>query len=136
MKKLTNMLQRDNRKNLNRSAVNLESQDLIMNMTPNVKQVFKKISAQLEDSAHPIGRIIRTFRRHFIKDTKEQYDGLAPLVSRKISLKKRTIAGNEEIIEFEDDDDEQYAINYERVRSMKDSGYIRRGQDSLSPPNN
>lgn len=123
------MLQRDNRKNVNRSVSTLESQDLIMNMSPNVKQVFMKIAAQLEDSAHPIGRIIRSFRRHFIKDTKEQYDGLAPLVSRKISLKKRTIAGNEEIVEFEEDDDEQYAINYERVRSLQDSRYIR--QDSL-----
>lgn len=91
MKKLTVMLTRDAKKTVNRSVSILNEQEPIMNMSANVKQVFVKISTQLEEPSHPLRRIIKSFTTQFIKDTKNQYFALAPNVQRKISLKKQGV---------------------------------------------
>ena len=74
-------------------------------MPENIKLVFAKISEQLEDKTHPIIRIISSFQREFIKDTKELYKALEPELLKKTGMVQLLIEG----------EDDKYAINHERL---------------------
>lgn len=63
-----------------------QENETIQNMPENIKLVFAKIREQLEDKNHPIIRIISSFQREFIKDTKEKYKAIDPELLKKTGI--------------------------------------------------
>lgn len=78
--------------------------ETIKKMTSTVRRIFLKIRDHLDNPAHPLIQIIRSFQTAFVRDTRAQFFQLNPSMVRKMIVRNHAIKLDGQEVDVEDVD--------------------------------